>query len=86
MGVGAPLVMGVNATDFAEVMTSRIGVELIQTKGTLPLHNGEVGKVHGNHDGPTPPAIGTITAAGPFQAFWEFYGKLYSAAMAGRLM
>ena len=80
------MVMGVNATGVTEVVTGCIGVELIQIEGILSLHNGEVGKVNRDHDGPTPSTIGTIAAAGPFQAFWQFHGKLYSAAMASRFM
>lgn len=63
IGLGAALVVRVDATDRAEIVLRRPGIELIKTQIFLARNNFKPIERHGGNDGAPSPAHGTSAMA-----------------------
>jgi len=82
LGVGAALVMSVDAAIAAEVVFGGVRVELIEPQVLGALNDADAAQWHRGNDGALAPANGTIAAPGVNDAVWEIQFQFHRPAMA----
>ena len=85
-GIGALLVVGVDATGAAEIVFRCPGAKPVETQHICTAHHFQVAPEHGADDCPAAAAEGTVTAAGIDKPVGQGQFQLNGAAMAGGLV
>lgn len=84
LGVAATLMVGVNATDRAEIVLGCHGIELIEAQLIAAAHDSKVGEWNRCHNGASATTDGAVTAPRIDYAVRQVKLQLDSAAVARR--